>query len=216
MSGSGLGSSGGSSRPAVPRRAVILPLPNCSDPLSATPNELLYIGRRELRRAERLKSVLNTTTFNRSSHRKRRAPRRIPRQPNGAPLLYEYELTFSSDLDDYDEQFVQESESEYEDSVQSSGSIAALPIAEPYLERKSGRSHFLDHAIRAQPSDPADIPIDDALTFVADLLGQASRVGGSTSRSSVRHSARSRNGQAQSVHTSPVVSGRRPMRTEAE
>jgi hypothetical protein len=157
---------------------------------------------------------LNTTTFNRSSRPKRRAPRSLPWQANRDPLGFEYELTFSSDFDDYDEQVVEESESEYEDSVESSDSFVALPIAEPDFERKSGRSHFLDHAIRAQQSDLPDIPIDDALTFVADLLCQASQVGRSASQSSVRHSARSRNGQ--SVHTSPVVSGRRSMLAETE
>jgi hypothetical protein len=127
------------------------------------------------------------------------------------------DLTISSDMDDYEEDFVCESESEYEDAFGTSGSLAPLPPIEAAAQRKSTGRNFLDEAMR---NESADIPIDDALTFLADLIGQANRIGSATGRSSgrvlVRSSARSRNSREHVATVSLVASGRRSVRIETE
>jgi hypothetical protein len=164
-------------------------------PVSATDpvtfNDLLHAGGAEMRRSNRLKSILKTIS------RPRRARVSRKRTPGRNDFGAFRGSTGSSD--DYEEETSDIGSVSYSSSEFSFIDSPAFPIEGVTDGRAIPRRHnLLDEALRQQPDDT--IPIDDALTFVSEMIAGAALVGDSPDAS--RESGRSRKSQGHSVHSS--------------
>jgi hypothetical protein len=153
-------------------------------------NDLLYAGRAEIRRSNRLKYILNTISRPR---RARACPKRTPRRGDFGALAGS-----AGSSDDYEEEI-----SDVESVSSSSSEFSfidspSFPDEGPSDRRAiPRRRNVLEGALRQQPEGA--LPIDDALSFVSEMIRGTRLIGDATDTS--RGSARSRKSRAHSVHS---------------
>jgi hypothetical protein len=200
---------------ADPHIRPIFPLSTSHDTFPTTPNDLLYLGRRELRETAHLKSALSTIQIKRDSLLS--SSRRTPR------CYYDSSAHYSAaalpETFDYEED-AEESENElFLDFPSRHTRIATdSPISIEHSARRAPT--VLEEALLRQPEDSA-IPVDDALRFVSEMFCPAHRGrSAGTSRSSSRAASRrartprSRNSQTPSVQSARAGGSARTVRIE--
>jgi hypothetical protein len=197
----------------------VFPLSTPRDSFPTSPNDLLYLGRRELRETDQLKSALSTIHIKRDSH-----PSSSRRAPDGCYFSSShYSAAALPDIFDYEED-AEESESElFLNFPARHARIAGdspLTVEPPVPRRRAPNA--LEEALLRQPAE-SEILVDDALHFVSDIFCRANQRGSRAAsrptsgrqRSGRARTPRSRNSQTPSVQIAMVDGSPRTVRIEA-
>jgi hypothetical protein len=179
----------------------LFPLSAARDGFPTSPNDLLYLGRRELRETALLKSALSTV----------RPARASPRAASGrapaccccwaGPYSGRMPLPFDHEED--------AEESEGEPFLEFPARRARIAADSPAASARAPGA--LEEALRRQPPEAA-VPFAEALGFVSELFCRAT----ARPASARRRSARARSSQAPSARATAGAESARAVRADAQ